>query len=108
MGFRRRRHYKSQNLDKLLRTEGVYTSWLMPKDQADGVGAVKLNADRNNPAPFPAFLPLEIFDNAEYDIRTTDEWLEMGLVDGVRMPVPAKALLPTRDDCHQCRLLVLL
>ena len=37
---------------------------LMPKQQTLGsVQDVKLNADPKDPAPFPAYLPLEIFDN---------------------------------------------
>lgn len=27
---------------------------------------------------FPSFLPLEIFDNTEFDCRTPEEWLELG------------------------------
>jgi len=27
---------------------------------------------------FPSFLPLEIFDNTEYDCRTPSEWLDLG------------------------------
>ena len=52
-----------------------------------------------DPAPFPPFLPLEIFDNTEFDCRTPQEWLGLGIEPGsdVRMPIPAKALLPTED-----------
>ena len=27
---------------------------------------------------FPSFLPLEIFDNTEFDCRTPEEWLALG------------------------------
>ena len=29
----------------------------------------------------PFFLPLEIFDNTEFDYRTPEEWLELGVSD---------------------------
>ena len=69
----------------------------MPKDYPDDY-KVQLNKSPD-PAPFPAFLPLEIFDNCEYDCRTPDEWLALGFEPGseVRRPVPAKALIPTED-----------
>ena len=75
----------------------------MPKKQISGMKNVKLNADPANPAPFPAYLPLEIFDNYEYDCRTPSEWLEMGQDEennNIRKPVPGKALLSSRDDLH--------
>lgn len=52
-----------------------------------------------DPAPFPSFLPLEIFDNTEFDCRTPEEWLASGIEPetGARNPIPAKALLPTED-----------
>ena len=74
----------------------------MPRKQNNGMKDVKLNADPNNPAPFPAYLPLEIFDNFEFDCRTPEEWLLMGIEEegGARKPVPGKALLSSRDDVH--------
>ena len=76
----------------------------MPKHQTEGSSInIKLNKDGDDPAPFPAYLPLHIFDNKEYDCRTPEEWLEMGQENGVRKPVPGKALLPARDDVHQCK-----
>lgn len=53
--------------------------------------------DPDNPAPFPAFLDLDTFDNTEYDIRTPQEWLELGEENGVRKPVPARSLLPVQN-----------
>ena len=50
---------------------------------------------------FSPFLPLEIFDDTEYDCRTPEGWLALGLEreegggEEVRKLVPAKALLPT-------------
>lgn len=55
-----------------------------------------------DPAPFPAFLPLAIFDNTDYDSRTAEEWLSLGCENSTgRKPVPGKALLIT-DDKQKC------
>lgn len=68
----------------------------MPKQQSDV--NVLLNRDEENPAPFPAYLPLHIFDDEEFDIHTAEEWISLGNVDGVRYPVPGLALLPTKEE----------
>ncbi|KAF7658906.1 hypothetical protein LDENG_00006200 [Lucifuga dentata] len=41
----------------------------------------------------------QIFDNEDYDCRTPEDWLALGIAEGSsdRKPVPAKALLPTAD-----------
>ena len=59
---------------------------------------VLLNEDSDNPAPFPPYLPLHIFDNEEKDVRTPKEWISMGQVNGTRKPVPGVALLPVTED----------
>lgn len=64
----------------------------MPKDT--GSDTVLLNADPDNPAPFPPYLPLHIFDNEEKDCRTPNEWVAMGQINGTRKPVPGISLLP--------------
>ena len=48
-------------------------------------------------SPFPCFLPLEVFDNTEYDCRTPEDWLALGADIGKRKPVPGKAFLPTGE-----------
>ena len=88
---------------ELLAKKGIDTALLMPKNQVEGAAPdILLNKDPENPAPFPAFLPLHVFDNKEYDCRTPQDWLQMGQENGVRKPVPGKALLPTSDDVHHC------
>ena len=53
-----------------------------------------LKRDPRSPLQFPPFLPLHIFDNEDRDIRTTEEWIHMGICDGTCNPVPGLALLP--------------
>ena len=51
-------------------------------------GAKHLDADCD------PFLPLEVFDNTEYDCRKPREWLALGKEPDGQKPVPGKALLP--------------
>lgn len=67
---------------------------------------VKLNVDPNDPAPFPPYLPLHLFDNEEHDIRTSGEWILMGHTNGHRKPVPGLALLPSKDSDKECKLML--
>ncbi|XP_030840434.1 dynein heavy chain 1, axonemal isoform X1 [Strongylocentrotus purpuratus] len=95
---RRKRDYQSQDLEQLLEQVGAETSELMPK-QIQGNLAVKLNgAGGSNPAPFPPFLPLDIFTDMEFDCRTPEEWLHLGQENGCRKPIPGRALLPAWDS----------
>lgn len=64
---------------------------------------VQINMDPNDPAPFPAYLPLHLFDNEEHDCRLPTEWLKMGQDNGTRKPVPALALLPSKDTDKECK-----
>jgi len=91
------------DLEQLLKRLSIDTDLLMPRLEPDGF-PVQLNCDAADPAPFAAYLPLEIFDNVEYDCRLADEWLSIGWVSSehVRRPVPALALLPGRDDLSHC------
>ena len=59
---------------------GVETSSdLMPvTDQTSRALLGKRGADGKTTPTFPAFLPLEVFDDIEYDCRTPKEWLQMG------------------------------
>ncbi|XP_078663939.1 dynein axonemal heavy chain 1-like [Branchiostoma floridae x Branchiostoma belcheri] len=94
---RQKRHYSKQDLNDLLANEGIDVTRLMPK-HVSKEHRVQLNACDKDPAPFPPYLPLDIFDNTEYDCRTPEEWIRMGLEDGVQKPVPGRALLPTVDS----------
>ena len=63
----------------------------MPKPGID----MRVTMDPNcQDSPFPCFLPLEIFDNTEYDCRTPDDWVQLGVESNKQKPVPGKALLP--------------
>ncbi|XP_060604387.1 dynein axonemal heavy chain 1-like isoform X2 [Ruditapes philippinarum] len=93
---RKRRLYSTLSLPELLKEENIQTELLMPKEQSGE--PIELNKNPEDPAPFPPFLPLHIFDNEEFDCRTPEEWINMGLEGGVRKPCPGVALLPKKDS----------
>lgn len=82
--IRQKREFLKYDIDKLLEERGVLSSSLMPV--ADTTSRSLINNRNNKPTPtFPSFLPLEIFDDTEYDCRTPQEWIELGelLVGGI-------------------------
>ncbi|MEE6511728.1 hypothetical protein FKM82_018461 [Ascaphus truei] len=93
---RRRRQYLKLDITRLLTDEGIDSNLLMPR-----------HTDPNNlpcvgqktEGPLPTYLPLEVFDDEEFDVRTWAEWLSLGYEDGSseRKPVPGRALLPVDD-----------
>jgi dynein heavy chain len=98
---RRKREFAKKNLVELLEKNGISTELLMPKRQEAGAKAVLTTSVADSKGrgakvdPFPPILALEVFDDEDFDCRTWREWLALGDVNGVRKPVPGKALLPT-------------
>lgn len=93
------------DIDRLLDQRKIKSSMLIPKLPAEGnEDRILIGIDPNDPAPFPPYLPLELFDNTEYDCRNPEEWLALGMENGVRKPIPGKAYLPTWDDHKHCEL----
>ncbi|NWX18561.1 DYH1 protein, partial [Aegotheles bennettii] len=93
---RRRLLYLTFDIAELLASKGIDSDQLMPRHRdPDNMTAIE---EKKDPV-FPIYLPLEIFDNEEYDCRTPEEWISLGLEPGShdRKPVPGKALLPTDD-----------
>ncbi|XP_050760847.1 dynein axonemal heavy chain 1 [Gymnogyps californianus] len=93
---RRRRLYLTFDIAQLLASKGIDSNQLMPRHHdPDNMPTIE---EKKDPV-FPIYLPLKIFDNDEYDCRTPEEWISLGLEPGShdRKPVPGKALLPTDD-----------
>lgn len=44
------------------------------------------------------WLPLELFDDEEYDCRSPQSWLDHGLLEDIRHPIPGEAFLPTANS----------
>ncbi|KAK2862487.1 hypothetical protein Q5P01_002020 [Channa striata] len=87
-----RREYLQFDFEQLLAEKGIDSKLIMPKHPSSSVERV------HTPDVSP-YLPLEIFDNEEYDCRTPEDWIALGKTEGVtkQKPIPAKALLPTDD-----------
>ncbi|NXM70065.1 DYH1 protein, partial [Serilophus lunatus] len=93
---RRRRLYLTFDIAELLASKGIDSNELMPRHyDPDNMPTIEETKD----SVFPIYLPLKVFDNDEYDCRTPEEWISLGLEPGSlnRKPVPGKALLPTDD-----------
>ena len=79
MFFRRKRVYAQQDITQLLTNEGISSSSLMPVADTTSHSLISNANSAKSPSPtFPSFLPLEIFDNTEYDCRTPTEWVALG------------------------------
>ncbi|NWI60614.1 DYH1 protein, partial [Calyptomena viridis] len=93
---RRRRRYLKFDIAELLASKGIDSNELMPRhSDPDNMPTIEETKD----SVFPIYLPLNVFDNDEFDCRTPEEWISLGLEPGCldRKPVPGKALLPTDD-----------
>ncbi|CAH1982455.1 unnamed protein product [Acanthoscelides obtectus] len=75
---------------------------LMP---VDILSAHPEEAGPTNLSRWTSFLPLELFDDEDYDVRTPENWLQHGVIEGVRYPLPGEAYLEIADEhrgefCH--------
>ncbi|KAI4880923.1 hypothetical protein NFI96_025448, partial [Prochilodus magdalenae] len=98
---RRRREYLKLDITQLLAELGIDSNQLISSELSDE-DHTESSCPPVAKKPFPPasnYLPLEIFDNEEFDCRTPEDWLALGYQPGSRdrKPVPAKALLPTCD-----------
>ncbi|KAF5308293.1 hypothetical protein FQR65_LT06286 [Abscondita terminalis] len=87
---RKRRQYKSKSITACLEALEIEPKVIVPADVVR-----KLTVEEK----FGLFktvnyLPLELFDNEDYDSRSPDSWIKHGIVDGVRHPIPGEAYLP--------------
>ena len=54
-------------------------SELMPVSEKTSRALLTQRGEDGKATPtFPSFLPLEVFDDSEFDCRTPQEWLELG------------------------------
>jgi hypothetical protein len=64
---------------------------------------LELGIDYRNPAPNSAdWLPLEPFDDLEYDCRLPHEWIELGYdLERNFSPIPAQGLCKNEDGSYE-------
>uniref|UniRef100_A0A4W6F8M2 Dynein axonemal heavy chain 1 n=1 Tax=Lates calcarifer TaxID=8187 RepID=A0A4W6F8M2_LATCA len=92
---RRRREYLKLDFEQLLTEKGIDSNLLVPRNPSSSDEHVTTPDYSVSP-----YLPLEIFDNEEYDCWTPEDWLALGNAEGSPdlKPIPAKALLPTENE----------
>ncbi|KAJ9446655.1 Dynein-1-beta heavy chain [Diplonema papillatum] len=82
---RKRAAYDAKSLVRLLLDRGIDYS-------KDGPGGTIPDGPTDD-SVFHSYLPLEAFDNTDYDERSAEDWLSLGVdSDGVFQYVPAQAL----------------
>ena len=61
------------------------TNSLMPLSDAASRQLNNMDGNKNgrqqSSPMFPTFLPLEVFDDTEFDCRTPEEWVSLGEID---------------------------
>ncbi|KAJ7998998.1 hypothetical protein DPEC_G00210820 [Dallia pectoralis] len=93
---RRRREYLKLDIAQLLNENGIDSNLLLPRHQSR---EQDMTTPDNPLPPVSNYLPLEVFDNEEFDCRTPEDWLALGYEKGStdRKPIPGYALLPTTE-----------
>ncbi len=84
--IRQKRIFANKNFDELLSAENLTLQELLPCGPYLSQKTVP-----------PPFLPLEIFDDTEFDQRTPSDWVNQGVFNGVQAGVPVKSLLPDAE-----------
>ncbi|KAL6464354.1 hypothetical protein MHYP_G00266710 [Metynnis hypsauchen] len=96
---RRRQEYLKLDITQLLAELGIDSNQLVSRELSSEDLPENFCPPVAKKPPVSDYLPLEIFDNEEFDCRTPEDWLALGFEPGSkdRKPVPAKALLPSSD-----------
>ncbi|XP_025162148.1 dynein heavy chain 1, axonemal-like [Harpegnathos saltator] len=87
---RRRRAYKNVKIEDALEAEGIKPRDILPLDKIRPLLSHEEKYDLYSKANY---LPLEVFDDEEYDCRTAEEWINFGIIDGIRYPLPATVFI---------------
>ena len=86
---RRRRKFLATDLGTLLIQEGLHLIDLLPGGSYSWDTRLALGQSDLT----PSFLPLELFDDTDFDARTPADWLALGVEGGSMTGVPASVLL---------------
>jgi dynein heavy chain len=81
---RKKRLYASQNIDELLVEAHInYGKYTVGTDHESGL---------------PSYLPLEVFDDTEFECTNPEDWIKAGTTSEGTCNIPAKALFFDKDD----------
>nr|XP_046487754.1 dynein axonemal heavy chain 1-like [Neodiprion pinetum] len=87
---RRRRQYRNLRMPMALRQENIRPRELLPPEV---VRPFSSKNDKYGLYPTVNYLPLKFFDDEEFDCRTTDDWVNLNAIDGIRHPIPAEVFV---------------
>ncbi|XP_071558365.1 dynein axonemal heavy chain 1-like [Temnothorax nylanderi] len=87
---RRRRIYKNLKIEDTLKAEGVKSYDMLPFEK---IRPLLSYGEKYDLYSKTSYLPLELFDDEEYDCRTAEEWINLGIINGVRYPLPATVFI---------------
>ncbi|XP_046395617.1 dynein axonemal heavy chain 1-like isoform X2 [Ischnura elegans] len=87
---RKRRKYQSLDINCILGDLKVEKRRLIPPTECECIPNEELYGINY----LANFSPLEYYDDEEFDCRVPDEWMSLGLIDGIRHPVPGIAFVP--------------
>ncbi|KAF5270064.1 hypothetical protein FQA39_LY08476 [Lamprigera yunnana] len=89
---RKRRQYQRQSIKTCLEEMNIQPKQIVP------IHIVKEFTVEDKFGLFATinYLPLELFDDEEFDSRSPTNWLQHGVIEGVRHPIPGEAFVPVR------------
>ncbi|KYN02642.1 Dynein heavy chain 1, axonemal [Cyphomyrmex costatus] len=92
---RRRKVYKNLKIEDALKAEGIKPSDMLPFEK---IRSLLSDEEKYGLYSKISYLSLELFDDEEYDCRTTEEWINLGIVNGTRYPLPALVFVERITD----------
>ncbi|XP_066590873.1 dynein axonemal heavy chain 1-like [Prorops nasuta] len=91
--------YKNLRIEDVLAKEGISTQDLLPPDVLLSFCSQEEKYGLKSKAHF---LPLELFDDEEFDCRTENDWLNLAEIDGgARHPLPASVFVEKSPEARQ-------
>uniref|UniRef100_T1J5R2 AAA+ ATPase domain-containing protein n=1 Tax=Strigamia maritima TaxID=126957 RepID=T1J5R2_STRMM len=88
---RLRRTYAKQDLEEVFKKKNVQVEDLIMTNSFSRI------IKREKELEFTSFLPVELFDDTDFDVRSPQDWLNKAITkDGTRKALPAKAYLPNK------------
>ncbi|XP_053976512.1 dynein axonemal heavy chain 1-like [Hylaeus volcanicus] len=88
---RRRRLYRNLKIEDALNEVNVTPKEMLPPS---AISPLLSTEEIYGLFATTHILPLEIFDDEEYDCRTIEDWINLGVIDGERYPLPATVFVP--------------
>lgn len=96
---RRLRQYSHKSISDILTASGIEMSTLIP---VHILKAYLTPAElRNHYSSQFSCLPLEWFDDFDFDCMRPQDWLDLGILADERHPIPGEAFLPSNFDIEQ-------